>query len=77
LLLGHISEFSKHLMGPWTFSYGVRAAISPSLGGYLADLTKTFYWSFVLATLIVMVAALLMIPPKKTENDGANRKLRS
>ena len=38
--------------------YGVGASVAPFVGGYLADLTGTFRWSFGLGASTALIAAL-------------------
>jgi hypothetical protein len=37
------------VLGFWTIFYGIGLTLAPTLGGYIADLTGTFTWSFLLA----------------------------
>ena len=37
------------VLGFWTIFYGMGLTLAPTLGGYIADLTGTFTWSFLLA----------------------------
>ncbi|MBI5967605.1 MAG: MFS transporter [Deltaproteobacteria bacterium] len=42
-------EATGSVLGFWTIFYGIGLILAPTLGGYIADLTGTFIWSFFLA----------------------------
>lgn len=48
------------VLGFWTIFYGLGLILSPSLGGYIADLTGTFTWSFLMAALTGALATLFL-----------------
>jgi len=48
------------VLGFWTIFYGLGLILSPSLGGYIADLTGTFTWSFLMAALTGSLATFFM-----------------
>jgi MFS family permease len=48
------------VLGFWTIFYGLGLIFSPFLGGYIADLTGTFAWSFLMAALTGALAALFL-----------------
>jgi sugar phosphate permease len=48
------------VLGFWTIFYGLGVILSPSLGGYIADLTGTFTWSFLMAALTGAVATFFL-----------------
>lgn len=58
--------FSKALagtvLGLWTIYYGVGAMIGPAVAGYLAYISKTFFWSFILAALLAAASAVFIFP---------------
>lgn len=52
------------VMGLWTTLYGLGSMISPLTTGYLADLYGTFFWSFSVASIVAVIAALLIFRVK-------------
>jgi len=42
-------EATGSVLGFWTIFYGLGLILAPTLGGYIADLTQTFFWSFLMA----------------------------
>jgi MFS family permease len=48
-------------LGFITLFFGIGQALGPWLGGYLADVTKTFMWSFLIALAVSLVGALLSL----------------
>lgn len=48
-------------LGFVTLFFGIGQALGPWLGGYLADVTKTFMWPFLLAVAVSLVGALLSL----------------
>jgi len=53
-------ERTGTVLGLLTLFYGAGAMISPVLTGYLADITRTFRWSFGLGAFAALIAALLV-----------------
>lgn len=53
-------EVTGTVLGLLTLFYGAGAMISPILTGHLADITRTFRWSFGLGALAALVAGLLI-----------------
>ena len=49
------------VMGFWTTLYGVGSIMSPPIAGYLADLYGTFFWSFVMSSIVAVMATLLIL----------------
>jgi sugar phosphate permease len=45
------------VLGFWTIFYGIGLVLAPTLGGYFADRTGTFRWSFLMAGLAGMLSA--------------------
>ena len=58
------------IVGLWTIFYGVGGIIFPSLGGYLADRTETFIYSFAFAIGLILISSLFMILAKEEGNRG-------
>jgi MFS family permease len=48
-------------LGFITLFFGIGQALGPWIGGYVADVTKTFMWSFLLALAISFLGALLSL----------------
>jgi sugar phosphate permease len=66
-------EVAGTVLGLLTIFYGVGMMISPVLTGYLADVTGTFRWSFVLAAFASFMASLLigfLRKPREFGNEG-------
>jgi len=53
-------EMTGTIFGTITLFYGVGAIAGPIIAGYLADLTKTFQWSFGLGALVSFIAAFMV-----------------
>jgi len=53
------------VIGLWTVFYGLSVVLAPVLGGYLADTTGTFVFSFLTASACGCLAALFLLPVKK------------
>ena len=59
------------VLGFWTIFYGIALILAPTLGGYLADLTGTFVWPFLLAAATGVLGAIFFSMVKKcTEPTG-------
>jgi sugar phosphate permease len=56
------SSIAGLVVGLWTFAYGMAGLISPIIGGYLADVCNTFFWSFVLSALFSLGSLILLVP---------------
>ncbi len=54
------------VMGFWTIFYGIGLILAPTFGGYLADVTGTFMWSFLLAGLTGALSAFSFSRVQKT-----------
>lgn len=52
------------VMGFWTTLYGLGSTISPPIAGYLADLYGTFFWSFIMSSMVAVMATLLILRVK-------------
>jgi len=48
------------VLGFWTIFYGLGLILSPALGGYVADLTGTFTWSFLMAAITGALATFFL-----------------
>ncbi len=48
------------VLGFWTIFYGLGLSLSPTLGGYIADLTGTFTWSFLMAAMTGVLATFFL-----------------
>ena len=48
------------VLGFWTIFYGLGLSLSPTLGGYIADLTGTFTWSFLMAAITGVLATFFL-----------------
>jgi sugar phosphate permease len=55
------------VLGFWTIFYGIALVLAPTLGGYLADLTGTFVWPFLLAAATGVLGAIFFSLVKKYE----------
>jgi sugar phosphate permease len=66
-------EMTGAVFGLMTIFYGLGAMVSPVLTGHLADVTGTFRWSFGLAALTAMNAALLFGFLGRLKNSGEER----
>lgn len=46
------------VLGFWTTLYGLGSIISPPIAGYLADVYGTFFWSFIMSSIVAVMATL-------------------
>lgn len=53
------------VLGFWTVFYGIALIVAPALGGYIADLTGTFVYSFLLASVAGGLAAFFLSGVKR------------
>jgi sugar phosphate permease len=53
------------VLGFWTIFYGFSLALAPVLGGYIADVTGTFEYSFLAGAISGCLATLFLLPLKK------------
>jgi sugar phosphate permease len=58
-------EATGTVLGFWTVFYGLALILAPTLGGYIADLTGTFIWSFSLGAATGILGALFFVGVKK------------
>ena len=49
------------VLGFWTIFYGLGLILSPALGGYVADLTGSFTWSFLMAAVTGALATFFLL----------------
>lgn len=50
------------VVGLWTLLLGMGSIVSPIIAGWLADVTGTFSWSFILAACTAIMSFLLVLP---------------
>lgn len=55
-------ESSGSVMGLWTISYGMGAFISPPIAGFLADVSGSFFFAFILALVTGLISSFLLLP---------------
>jgi sugar phosphate permease len=53
------------VLGFWTIFFGIGLILAPTLGGYIADLTGSFIWSFLAASATGLAAAFFITRIKK------------
>ena len=63
-------EWSGTVMGLWTISYGAGASISPPVAGYIADVSGSFFWAFILALISGLISTSLLAPLRKKKLGG-------
>jgi sugar phosphate permease len=52
------------VIGFWTIFYGLSVVLAPAAGGYIADATGTFVYSFLIAAASGCLATLFLLPVK-------------
>jgi len=52
------------VIGFWTALYGLGSIISPPIAGYLTDLYGTFFWSFIMSSIVAVMATLIILRVK-------------
>lgn len=62
-------EATGTVLGFWTIFYGLALILAPTLGGYLADLTGTFIWPFLLAAATGVLGAIFFSMVKKYDQN--------
>jgi len=55
-------DFSGSIVGLWTVYLGIGSIISPIIAGWMADVTGTLSWSFILSAIGGGVSFLLLLP---------------
>ena len=58
-------------LGFITLFFGIGQALGPAVGGYLADLTRSFTWPFLLAAGVSMVGSVLSLGLKQIRHGEA------
>jgi MFS family permease len=58
-------EATGSVLGFWTIFYGFSLALAPVGGGYIADVTGTFDYSFLAGAICGCLAILFLLPLKK------------
>jgi sugar phosphate permease len=58
-------EATGSVLGFWTIFYGVALILAPAVGGYIADVTGTFIYSFFTGVISGCLATLFFLPIKK------------
>jgi len=56
------------VLGFWTIFYGLALIFGPGLGGYIADLTGTFTWSFLMAAAAGIMGTFFFSKMKRTRD---------
>ncbi len=49
------------VMGFWSSLFGLGSMVSPLITGYIADIYGSFFWSFIVSSLLSVVAALFVL----------------
>lgn len=60
-------EVTGSVLGFWTIFYGLSLVLAPVVGGYIADFTGTFFYSFLTGTISGGLATIFFLPVKKFE----------
>lgn len=72
-------EATGTVLGFWTIFYGLALILAPTLGGYVADLTGTFTWPFLLAAATGVLGAVFFSKVKKYDQtyqgQGSEKKV--
>jgi MFS family permease len=58
-------EATGTVLGFWTIFYGFSLALAPVAGGYIADVTGTFHYSFLAGAISGFLAMLFLLPLRK------------
>jgi MFS family permease len=62
-------EFVGSIIGIWTLFFGIGSILSSVIGGWTADVSGTFKWSFLLATIAALVSLGLLLPIRGSFSD--------
>jgi MFS family permease len=54
------------VIGLWTFLLGIGSLAAPVITGWVADITGTLRWSFIIAMAAGLVSMILLLPMLKT-----------
>jgi len=63
------NEFVGSIIGIWTLFFGIGSILSSVIGGWTADVTGTFKWSFLLASTAALVSFGLLLPIRGSFSD--------
>ncbi len=63
-------ESAGSIVGLWTLYLGIGSILSPILAGWIADITGTLAWSFVLAAGGGVISFLLLVPVWRMSSDS-------
>jgi MFS family permease len=63
-------ESAGSIVGLWTLYMGIGSIISPVISGWIADITGTLSWSFVLGAAGAIISFLLLLPVKRPSPVG-------
>ena len=59
------------ILGLWTVMLGIGLILSPILTGYTIDVTQSFHWAFIEATICAILSLILLVPVfRKTSPDS-------
>ena len=58
-------QFSGGIVGVWTAFLGLGSIVAPIICGYLIDLTKTYFWVFIVTMAVALLSAILILMVKK------------
>lgn len=61
-------DYSGSIIGLWTLYHGLGSIISPTLSGWMIDVTNTYFWAFILAMLSSLVSSFLLLPLSKMKS---------
>lgn len=61
-------EATGSVIGFWTIFYGLALVLAPALGGYIADVTGTFIYSFLTGIISGCLSILFFLPVKKSDH---------
>ena len=67
-------ETTGSILGFWTIFYGVSMVLAPAVGGYIADITGTFIYSFFTAVGSGVLATLFFFPVKKFQKSMGRKE---
>jgi len=60
------AESSSSVLGLWTLFYGVGAALSPTVAGYLSELIGSYSPAFTLSAAVMILSVILLLPISST-----------
>lgn len=59
-------DYSGSVIGLWTLYHGLGSIVSPTLSGWIIDVTNSYHWAFILAMSCSLVSLLLLLPVTKS-----------